>query len=142
AVFHDHDLFVVALHVRQGFREDVGDVVGRDGHAAAFYRAARGRGRAAGAASRATLRDEPRDGGPQFRDAEAGPGGGRERLRKSRGTAGERGLRGGESRIELGGLDRVRLGEYELIADREPVEARQQVLVDRLEAVAGIDQNV
>ncbi len=32
AVFHHDDLLVVALHVRQRFRQDVGDVVGRDGH--------------------------------------------------------------------------------------------------------------
>ena len=32
AVFHNHDLVVVALHMRQRFGEDVGDVVGRDCH--------------------------------------------------------------------------------------------------------------
>ena len=32
AVFHDHDLLVVALHVRQGLRQDAGDVVRADGH--------------------------------------------------------------------------------------------------------------
>ncbi len=32
AVFHDDDLLVVALHVRQRFGEDVGDIVGRNGH--------------------------------------------------------------------------------------------------------------
>ena len=28
AIFHDDDLFVVALHMRQRFRQDAGDVVG------------------------------------------------------------------------------------------------------------------
>ena len=32
AVFHHDDLLVVALHVRQRFRQDAGDVVGRNGH--------------------------------------------------------------------------------------------------------------
>ena len=32
AVFHDDGLLVVALHVRQRFGEDAGDIVGRNGH--------------------------------------------------------------------------------------------------------------
>src|SRR5262245_9244855 len=92
--------------------------------------------------SRPALLDEPCDGGSQFGDAGAGARGGHEYLRMSRGMLGESCLGRGDERRELGGLGRVGFGQHDLVVDRGLVQGLEHVGVDRLEAMAGVNEEV
>src|ERR1700730_6506172 len=92
------------------------------------------------ALSRAALPDEPCDGAAQLGYAGAGARGGHQHLWISGGMLGERRLGRGDERRKLGILGRVGFGQHDLVVDRGLVQALEHVGVDRLEAVAGVDQ--
>src|SRR6516225_8547677 len=92
--------------------------------------------------SRTALLDEPCDGAAQLGYAGAGARGGHQYLWISRGMLGERRLGRGDERRKLGILGRVGFGQHDLVVDRDLVQALEHVGVDRLEAVAGVDQEV
>src|SRR6516225_7744309 len=77
--------------------------------------------------SRPALLDEPCDSGAQLRYAGAGARGGHQHLRMRRGMLGER---------------RLGFGQHDLVVDRGLVQALEHVGVDRLEAVASVEEEV
>src|SRR6516225_8450117 len=92
--------------------------------------------------SRAALLDEPCDGGAQLGYAGAGARGGHQHLRMRRGMLGERRLGRGDERRKLGILGRIGFGQHDLVVDRGLVQALEYVGVDRLEAVASVEEEV
>src|SRR6266568_8671196 len=92
--------------------------------------------------TRPALLEEPCDGGSQLRYTGAGARRGHEQVRVRRGMLGERRLGRGDERREVGSLGLVGFGQHNLVVDRGLVQGVEHVGVDRLEAVAGVDQEV
>src|SRR6516225_10421392 len=92
--------------------------------------------------SRPALLDEPCDSGAQLRYAGAGARGGHQHLRMRRGMLGERRLGRGDERRKLRILGRIGFGQHDLVVDRGLVQALEYVGVDRLEAVASVEEEV
>src|SRR6476646_5629350 len=92
--------------------------------------------------TRAALLEQPRDRRAQFGDAGVTVRRGQRYFGIGGGVAGERRLGGGHPGGEVGSLDLVGLGQHDLVVDRGLVQGREHGVVDRLEAMAGVDQKI
>src|SRR5262245_28711131 len=91
---------------------------------------------------RSALLEQPGDGGAKLGDAGTGARRGRQRLGVSGGMLGQRCFGRSEKAGQLGRLDAVGLCQHDLVVDRGLVQERKHLVVRRLEAVAGIDEQV